>query len=110
MIILDQSHASSEPDANLVKALARAHEWLGRIVRGEADGIGAIARAERLDRAYVTRVTSLAFLAPKITKGILEGHQPTELTSKRLIRSALTIPLLWTEQNRIGVIPAIKRR
>ena len=98
LVVVDRRQPSSEADANLVKALARAHEWFGRIVRGEANGAGDIARAERLDRSYVTRSLCLAFLAPQITKAILEGRQPTELTAKRLMRSALKIPLLWTDQ------------
>ena len=92
-----QQHPPLEPDPALVKALTRAHEWFGRILRGEADGIGAIARAERIDRAYVNRVLCLAFLAPEITKAILKGRQPTELTAKQLIKSALKMPLLWIQ-------------
>jgi DNA invertase Pin-like site-specific DNA recombinase len=98
LVVLSQHLTASAPDTNLVKALARAHEWWGSIVRGEATGIGDIARAEGFNRAYVTRFLCLAFLAPETTKAILEGHQPTELTSKRLIRSALKIPLLWRDQ------------
>jgi site-specific DNA recombinase len=98
LAILDQQDSAAEPDANLVKALARAHDWFGRIVRGEANGIGDIARAERLCRTYVTRIVCLALLAPEIKRAILEGRQPTELTAKRLIRSAFKIPLLWTDQ------------
>ena len=95
LVVLEQSASVSEPDANLVKLLTRAHEWFGRIVRGEADGVGAIARVEGLRRAYVTRMVCLAFLAPETTKEILEGRQPTEMTAKKLIRSALRIPLIW---------------
>lgn len=103
LVVLDQRHSASEPDANLVKTIARAHEWFGQIVRGEADGVGDIARAERLDRAYVTRSLCLAFLAPEITKAILKGRHPTELTAKRLINSALILPLLWPDQiNDVG--------
>ncbi|BAQ16684.1 MULTISPECIES: recombinase family protein [Methyloceanibacter] len=98
LVVLNQQAAAAEPDPNLEKALARAHDWFGQIVRGEADGIGAIARAERLDRAYVTRVICLAFLSPEITKTILEGRQPTEMTAKRLARTGLRIPLLWSNQ------------
>jgi site-specific DNA recombinase len=100
LVVLDQKQAPSEPDANLIKALTRAHDWFGRIVRGEATGIGDIARAERLDRTYITRVICLAFLAPEITKAIVEGRQPTELTAKRLIKSALKVPLLWVDQSK----------
>ena len=98
LVILSRPQAASEPDINLVKALARAHEWWGSIARGEARGIGDIARAEGFNRAYVTRFLCLAFLAPEITKAILEGRQPTELTAKRLISSALNSPLLWPDQ------------
>ena len=99
-MVLDQQEPASRSDANLVKALARAHEWFGQIVRGEMNGVGAIALAERLDRSYVTRVLCLAFLAPEPTMKILEGRQPTELTAKQLISSALKIPLLWADQDR----------
>jgi site-specific DNA recombinase len=98
LVVLDQQYPASEPDANLVKAVARAHEWFGRILRCEANGVGDIARAERLDRSYVTRSLCLAFLAPEITKAVLEGRQPPELTAKRLICFALKIPLLWVDQ------------
>jgi site-specific DNA recombinase len=98
LIVLDKGQPAAAPDANLVKALARAHEWLGRIVQGEPDGVGDIASAERLCRTRVTRVLCLAFLAPEITDAILQGRQPTELTAKRLIGSALKIPLLWADQ------------
>lgn len=97
LVVLDQRQPAG-PDANLIKALARAHEWFARIHRGEANGVGDIARTERLDRSYVTRLLCLAFLAPEITKAILEGRQPTELTAKRLISSALNHPLLWPDQ------------
>ena len=98
LVILSRPQTASEPDTNLVKALARAHEWWGSIARGEARGIGDIARAKGFNRAYVTRFLCLAFLAPEITKAILEGRQPTELTAKRLISSALNSPLLWPDQ------------
>lgn len=98
LVVLDHQHPASGPDPNLIKALARAHEWFGQIVRGEADGVGAIARAERLDRAYVTRMLCLAFLAPDIARTVMDGRQAPELTAKRLIRSALNFPLLWPDQ------------
>jgi site-specific DNA recombinase len=98
LVVLHQQEGASEPDANLCKALARAHDWWGRIACGEAKGIGDMARAESFNRAYVTRFLCLAFLAPEITKAILEGRQPAELTAKRLISSALNSPLLWPDQ------------
>jgi site-specific DNA recombinase len=98
LLVLGQQQSAAGPDANLVKALARAHAWFGMIIRGEAGGIGDIARAEGLNRSYVTRLLCLAFLAPELTKVILSGRHPTGLTSKRLIRCALRIPLSWATQ------------
>jgi hypothetical protein len=99
MVVVDQKkNSAARPDANLIRALARAHEWWGKIIRGDANGVGDIARAEGLDRSYVTRVVCLEFLAPEITKAILEGRQPAELTAKRLISSALRFPLSWPDQ------------
>ena len=98
LIVLGRPGSASEPDANLIKALTRAHDWLGRIVHGEANGPGDIASSERLCRTYVTRVLCLAFLAPDITEELLEGRHPSELTTKKLIRSALHVPLLWPDQ------------
>ena len=60
--------------------------------------VGDIARAERLCRTYVTRELCLVFLAPEITKRIIEGRQPPELTAKKLRSSALKIPLVWDDQ------------
>jgi DNA invertase Pin-like site-specific DNA recombinase len=105
LVVLDPKPGTSEPDINLVKALARAHEWWRRIARGEAKGVGDIARAEGLNRAYVTRFLCMAFLAPEMTKAILEGRQPTELTAKTLICSALKIPLLWNDQHPVLGVP-----
>ena len=102
LVIQGQWGSTSSPDPKLVKALARAHKWFGQIVRGDVDGIGAVARAERLDRAYVTRIVCLAFLAPEITKAIVEGRHPTELTAKRLINSSLGIPFSWTDQTALA--------
>jgi site-specific DNA recombinase len=98
LFVLDQRQPTSGADANIVKALTRAHKWFDRIIRGEVSGIGDIARAEELDRSYVTRVLCLGFLAPQITRTILQGREVTELTLKRLLSSALKIPLLWPEQ------------
>ena len=62
---------------------------------GKADGLGDIAKSERLCQTRVTRTLCLAFLAPEITKAILEGSQPTELTAKRLeIGSSIQWPFL----------------
>jgi hypothetical protein len=81
-----------------IKAITHA---LTQVLRGEADGVSDIARAEGLCRTYVTRVLCLAFLAPEITRATLEGSHPKELTAKQLITSALDIPPLWSDQREL---------
>jgi hypothetical protein len=83
------------PNPTLVKALARAHSWVARLLSGQAPSIGAIAQAERLTESYVARIIPLAFLAPDITAAILEGSHPHDLTLAKLCQR---LPLAWPEQ------------
>jgi site-specific DNA recombinase len=84
------------PNPTLVKALARAHSWVARLLSGEASSIRAIAQAERLSGRYVARIMPLAFIAPDITEAILEGSQPQDLT----LKLCQGLPLAWPEQRR----------
>jgi site-specific DNA recombinase len=72
LVVLDQQR-STAPDANLIKALARAHEWFSRITHGEANGIGDIACAEGLDRAYVTPFFMCGFSRARNNEGTPRG-------------------------------------
>ena len=46
------------------------------------------------------RMIELAFLAPDITTSILDGRQPIDLTTQRLI-TMYALPIRWTEQRRL---------
>ncbi|WP_045365467.1 recombinase family protein [Methyloceanibacter caenitepidi] len=102
LVVAGHQESRSDPDPSLVGLLTRAHDWLDRLRRGDAQSIQQIARAESIDRSHVTRVVNLAFLSPKITKAILEGRQPTELTAKWLLKSAARLPLGWVEQDNLA--------
>jgi hypothetical protein len=96
------------PNPALLKALARAHSWVARLLSGEASSIRAIAQAEGLTRRYVARIVPLAFLAPDITEAILEGSQPQDLTAAKLCQP---LPLAWPEQRRtLGFGPALEHQ
>ena len=56
-----------------------------------------IARQENLTRRYVNQLLRLAFLDPDITRSILDGTQPVELTAKTLSNRP-AIPDLWADQ------------
>jgi hypothetical protein len=85
------------PNPTLIKALARAHSWVARLLSGQASSIQAIAQAERLSGRYVARILPLACLAPDITEAILEGRQPQDLTLAKLCQR---LPLAWSRQRR----------
>jgi site-specific DNA recombinase len=99
---------SPRPNPTLIKALARAHSWVARLLSGQASSIRAIAQAERLTGRYVARIIPLAFLAPDITEAILEGTQPQDLTLAKLCHR---LPLAWPEQRRtLGFEVALEHR
>jgi hypothetical protein len=96
------------PNPTLVKALARAHSWVARLLSGPASSIRAIAQAEGLTGRYVARIIPLAFLAPDITEAILEGSHPQDLTLAKLCQR---LPLAWPEQRRtLGFGPALEHQ
>jgi site-specific DNA recombinase len=70
-----QRTEGSRPDAVLVKAIYRAHEWRGRFERGEVTSYHALARAEGVTPSYVRSVLQLAFLAPELVEVFLDGRK-----------------------------------
>lgn len=75
--------AGSEPSAALIRLIAQAHRLWGAL-RSERIDITRLAARENMSPAYLTRVLTLAFLAPDITEAVLAGAQPAALTVHRL--------------------------
>jgi hypothetical protein len=99
-LVLAPDTADERParrNESLIKAVARAHVWYERLVRGEVQSIPAIAAELGVNERYVSRILSCAFLAPDIVEAILEGRQPPQLTVEKLRFGA---PLLWAEQRK----------
>ena len=57
-------NATAAPTA-LQVALARGHRWLRQIESGKVTNISAIAKAENVDRSYISRMVNLTTLAPE---------------------------------------------
>jgi hypothetical protein len=93
------SSAANEPAkrlaAPLLKALARAHQWLGWVMEGKVKDVASIAQQVGMNERYVAKVFQCAFLAPDIVEAIMDGRQPPELTFERLRRN---LPMSWAEQ------------
>jgi site-specific DNA recombinase len=89
---------NSRPSIPLINAIARAHDWHGRIINRQATNQRELAKQAGVDHTYVGRILRLAFLAPDIVEAILAGHQPPELT---LLQLRDKLPLSWEEQRTI---------
>ena len=78
------------PDPVLVRALRSAHVML----HYDDDGLPALTAAP--DTPHRRRLVRLAFLAPDIQRGIVEGRQSAGLTLTQLLKGP--IPLDWSQQ------------
>jgi len=59
--------------------------------------IAELASKEGLQRAYVSSLIPLAFLAPDITEAILQGRQLVEFAHDRILRQK-PLPIDWNAQ------------
>lgn len=85
-------------DQTLVKTIVRAHKWFGDLVSGRVHSMAEIASREGIDKSYVSRIITLAFLSPDIIESIIAGRQPADLTTQKLIRR-IDLPLNWAQQH-----------
>ncbi|MDP9051735.1 MAG: recombinase family protein, partial [Acidobacteriota bacterium] len=93
----DVAQGSGGALPSLTKAVARAHDWVDRIARGQMPNQRAIAAETGLHRRYVGRIIQMAFLAPDITEAILEGKQPPHMTLDTVMAD---MPLDWVGQRK----------
>jgi hypothetical protein len=82
-------------DNTLVKALARAFRWRRMLETGRYATIDELARAEKINASYVSRVLRLTLLAPEIVEAILDGRQREGVTLRGLLKG---VPVVWVRQ------------
>jgi site-specific DNA recombinase len=90
----------SNPDAALIKAIVRGHQWFEMLKNRTVESISDLARVENVQRTYPSRIIPLAFLSPDITAAVLEGRQPIGLSLDRLLES-MPLPLAWDAQRAV---------
>ena len=87
------SKQSASPQ--LVQAVVRAHAWRRQLTEGAHASIEALAHAVDLHPKVLRKAIQLAFLAPAVTKAILQGTQPASLSLGALnARGSMS----WKEQ------------
>src|SRR5712671_32154 len=82
-------------DSALVKAVARAHRWRQMLESGEYASSAELAKAEKVNDSYLSRILRLTLLAPDIIEAILTGRQPSTLQLDDLLKPP---PAVWEQQ------------
>ncbi|HXV23248.1 MAG TPA: recombinase family protein [Alphaproteobacteria bacterium] len=97
--------ARRQPDRSLMRLLGQARRFNDLVMSGKGATITELATMVGVSPSYFTRVFRLSFLAPEITRTILQGRQPLELTANTLIRGG-KLPSAWSVQ-RPRLIPQL---
>ena len=92
--------AIAKHNARLIKLLIRAHRFHATLIGSPGVPFAALAKQGGVGRSYFTRVVRLSYLAPEITQAILDGRQPPDLTTDKLLAHS-RLPLAWHEQRRV---------
>ena len=88
------SHAP-RVDTALVKAVVRAHRWRQMLESGEYSSSAELAKAEKVNDSYLSRILRLTLIAPDLTEAILAGRQPSTLQLDDLLKP---LPAAWAGQ------------
>ncbi|WP_420392389.1 hypothetical protein [Acuticoccus sp.] len=99
-IVLDGGEGAGLPDPHLVALIGKAHRVLALLTSGGEASIAAAAPLVGIDRIEASRILPLAFLAPDITRAIVAGRAPPELTATALGRIR-HLPTDWSAQRRL---------
>jgi site-specific DNA recombinase len=79
----------------VVAAIMRAELASGRV-----HTMAEITSREGVDQSYLSRVMTLAFLAPDIIESIIAGRQPADLSVEKLTKR-INLPLDWDHQRKL---------
>jgi DNA invertase Pin-like site-specific DNA recombinase/AraC-like DNA-binding protein len=101
--LLIQGALGGEPprrsDRSLLRLIAMARRLSDLVMGSNGKPVQDLAVEAGVSPSYFTRVFRLNFLAPEITKAILQGRQPSELSAIKLL-SAGRFAGAWRDQRR----------
>lgn len=97
LILGNDDHAPRKVNEQLVGLIAKSRRWYDGLTSGKFLTLKAIAKDEGVDKSHVSRLLSVAFLAPDIVERILIGDHAATLTPERL-RKACPLPVQWEDQ------------
>ena len=82
-------------DSALLKAVVRAHRWRHMLESGEYSSSAELAKAEKVNDSYMSRILRLTLLAPNLIEAILAGRQASTLQLDDLLKP---LPAAWERQ------------
>ncbi|TAL83902.1 MAG: recombinase family protein [Beijerinckiaceae bacterium] len=91
-------HMDPRIRTSLLEAIAKAQRWMSDIIMGKIESLDEIAARENIVERYARRLSSLAFLSPRIIQAIIDGTAPAHLTVTRLTQ---TLPQSWAAQEQM---------
>ena len=89
--------ATAKPNARLISLLIRSRRLNAMLIGSNGVPFAALAKREGVSPSYFTRLVRLSYLAPDIIQAILDGHQPRDLTTEKLLQHS-RLPLAWHDQ------------
>jgi hypothetical protein len=85
-------------DTALLKAIVRAYRWREMIETGKYACAADLAKAEKVNASYLSRILRLTLLSPDIVEAIVTGRQHSTLQVDDLLKP---LPSLWRQQESI---------
>jgi len=85
-------------DTALLKAIVRAYRWREMLESGKYSCAADLAKAEKVNASYISRILRLTLLAPEIVEAISSGQQPSTLQVDDLLKP---LPARWEQQKLI---------
>jgi hypothetical protein len=83
-------------DNALVKAVVRAHRWRQMIESGKYASSAELAKAEKVNDSYLSRILRLTLIAPDLIEAILSGRQPSTFQLDEMLKP---LPAAWALQH-----------
>lgn len=99
LVIEGQTETAAKPNRSLLRLIAQARQFSDLVASSNGRPIRDLADEAGVSRSYFTRVFRLSFLAPGITKAIIQGRQPAEFSAIKLMRAG-PFALRWSDQRR----------
>jgi hypothetical protein len=82
-------------DTALLKAIVRAYRWREMLESGKYSCAADLAKAEKVNASYLSRILRLTLIAPNLIEAILTGCQPSTLQLDDLLKP---LPVIWAKQ------------